>query len=269
MFIKKLSLRFILMALLGVVCFSHPAFAQMSPELKEFLSSKSFPELIRTFEKDKVTVRAIGKRAETIAARDYTIGKGYRCQAFAGSQRENAEKVAADLRALNLGQVYMMQTPEGLYKVQIGDFSSRVEAEYLMQKLRYANIPGVWIVESDIHEPKVGGGVTGTGEPAPAINNTANAIQQPEPEPVELRPRPEINIHYSIQVFATRSHEKALELQKKFETETNQPTRIVKQESIWKVMVGQFKSREEAEEYINTLAKRKFQDAWITQVVSS
>ena len=267
MFAQQLSFRcFSAVFVALVLCFSHPAFAQMSPELKEFLSSKSFPELIRTFEKDRVTIHTIGKRAETIAARNYTIGKGYRCQAFAGSQRENAEKVAADLRALNLGEVYLFETPEGLYKVQMGDFSSRVEAEYMMQKLRYANIPGVWIVESDIHEPKVAGGGSA---PAPIANNSVITAPEPEPEPIELQPKPEINIHYSIQVFATRSHEKALELQKKFETETNQPTRIVKQQSIWKVMVGQFKSREEAEEYINTLAKRKFQDAWITQVVSS
>ena len=255
------------LAIICLMALSYSAVGQMSPQLKEFLSSKSFPELINSFEKDKVTIRSIGTRAETIAARTYTVGKGYRCQAFAGSQRDNAEKVAADLRALNLGEVYMIETPEGLYKVQIGDFASRIDAEYMMQKLRYANIPGVWIVESDIHEPKITQGQPG----APLTTGSSSGdIRIPDSDPLQLEePRQEINIHYSIQVFATRSHEKALELQKKFESETNQPTRIVKQQSIWKVMVGQFKSREEAEQYINTLAKRKFKDAWITQIVSS
>ena len=229
----------------------------LPPRLKEFLSKSSFPELIKRFDQETVEITTVGRRARALAERTYTLGKGYRVQAFAGTQRNNAEQIATKLRSIQTDSVYMFQTQQGLYKVQVGDFTKRVEAELLMQELRYNDIQGVWVVETEIREPKT-------------------ILTRPEPQPQEVNAAPEApqeefipptTIYYSIQIFATRERDKALDLRDRFAAEVNQPVEVVEQNSFWKVMVGQFDDRPEAERYIQTLNKRRFGDAWITQLV--
>lgn len=230
---------------------SSPVYSQMPPNLKQFLESRSFPELISTYKRDRVSLITEGKRAKIIAAQPYRVEKGYRCQAFAGTQQENARRVAEQLRALQLDSVYVIYE-NSLYKVQIGNFDNRRDAEILLDKLRYSKVQGVWIVEADVHRPK-------------SIEEQ-QAFQQQQLEEQQFEEQP--GYYYAIQVFATNDQLKAAQLKEALARDLGQPVEAISQASSWKVLVGKFSNRSGAEEYLKKLKREKFADAWITQVPS-
>jgi len=224
---------------------------EASDHLKSFLENRSFLELIAKYKQEHITLRAEGKKAGQIAARPYRIGKGYRCQAFAGASLANAQQVAARLRSLDFDSVYVFKSERGLYKVQIGDFDNREGAVELLDRLRNAGIKNAWIVESDIRIAK-------SPEEKGAFEDQKNSRQQQ----FDL----EQEFFYAIQVFATGDSLKALKLREVFQTETQNPAEVVREDSIWKVLIGRFKQRSEAEQLLKSLKRRRFVDAWITQV---
>jgi hypothetical protein len=241
-------------ALLILLVGSNSGFSQMSPDLKQFLESRSFPELINTYKRDHISLFTEGKRAKIIAARPYTVEKGYRCQVFAGTQKENAENAADKIRALQLDSVYVIYSDaDGLYKVQVGNFDNRRDAEILLDKLRYAKVQGAWVVETDVHLPK---------SPEERQEYEAEQIKQQE---IEQQP----GFYYAIQVFATSDSLKAYQLKDVLDKDLNQPVDVINHESTWKVLVGKFPDRSSAEEYLRVLKRERFGDAWITQVVIS
>ena len=228
-------------------------YSQMSSELKQFLESRNFSELINTYKRDKISLFTEGKRAKVLAARSYTVEKGYRCQIFAGAQKESADRVAGKMRALQMDSVYVIYSNDNLYKVQMGNFDNRRDAEVLLDKLKYAKVEGAWIVEAEVHRPK-----------SPADRQQYQQAQQKQQE-LEERP----GFYYAIQVFASSDSIKAFQLKDVLQRDMKQPVEVVSQESNWKVLVGQFVDRSSAEEFLKVLKRDKFSDAWITQVVST
>ncbi len=223
----------------------------MPNELKNFLESRSFTHLIETYKQEQISLKSVGEKAEQIAALPYKIGMGYRVQVFAGSNKGNATKIAEQLQELQLDSVYVMHSPDGLYKVQLGNFTDRKEAEILLDRLRHADVSGSWIVETDIHVPKSTGGEEMATEQRSGVSVTGDAF------------------YYAIQVFATNDRSKALELGQSLEKEFQQPIKIYQQQSIWKVVVGRFSQRSAAEDFLQLVKQRKFEDAWITQIAAS
>ena len=225
--------------------------AEASEHLKSFLENRGFLELIAKYKQEHITLKAEGKKAGRIAARPYRMGKGYRCQAFAGASLANAQQVAARLRSLNFDSVYVFKSERGLYKVQIGDFDNREGAVALLDRLRNAGVKNAWIVESDIRIAK-----------SPDEKNAFEDQKNSKQRQFDL----EQKFFYAIQVFATGDSLKALKLREVFQTETQNPAEVVREDSIWKVLIGRFKQRSEAEQLLKSLKRRRFVDAWITQV---
>ncbi len=260
LFFQKLRLNYnrsraglyVLLCLVFAPLFSARAQSTEVPDhLKSFLENRSFLELIAKYKQEHITLKAEGKKANRIAARPYRIGKGYRCQAFAGTALANAQQIATRLRSLNFDSVYVFKGDRGLYKVQIGDFDNREGAVELLDQLRNAGIKNAWIVESDIRIAK-------SPEEKGAFEDQKNSKQQQ----FDL----EQKFFYAIQVFATSDSLKALKLSDVFQTETQNPTEVIREDSIWKVLIGRFKHRTEAEQLLRSLKRRRFVDAWITQV---
>ena len=54
--------------ILLVLLWAGTGYSQMSPDLKQFLESCSFPELINTYKKDKISLFTEGQRAKIIAS---------------------------------------------------------------------------------------------------------------------------------------------------------------------------------------------------------
>ena len=223
--------------------------AQVSSELKSFLDSRGFPELLTSYSQEQISLNSIGRQAKSVAAQPFTVQTGFRCQAFAGTGLGNAERVAEELRALQLDSVYVITTAENLYKVQIGNFIRREDAEALKEKLKTLGLVGVWVVDDNIHVNK----------PSAASIEPQGSIANP----------PEPSLYFAIQIFATNDALKANELKTLIEQETGYPVDVVQQSSIWKVLVGKFNDREQAEAFLKTIKRDRYKDAWITQVVSS
>ncbi len=238
--------------MLALITIPHSGYAQMSPRLKQFLESRNFHELIETYKQEKITLFTEGERVARETARPYTAGKGFRCQVFAGAREQNALQAAERLKTLNLDSVYVIETPSHLYKVQIGNFQTRQEAEVFLDKLRNAGEKDAWIVPAEIHIPKKEAAPSPTPQSEPAAGQELS--QQ---------------LYFTIQVFATNDLLRAFQVKKKLQSEFNQPVEVAARGSIWKVLIGKFPDRPAAEKFLEDLRKNKYEDAWITQVAGT
>ncbi len=222
--------------------------SEMSGDLKAFLKGRSFPELIAEHAQDHISIYIQGKEAKAIAARPYTIEKGYRCQIFAGADYANARQIFEKARELKLDSIYVIDSGN-LFKVQMGNFAERRNAEILLDKLKYAGLSGAWIVETDIHVPK-------SQQTLEAITQRNVARQQAAPNKYS---------YYTVQILATKDLAKAEQLRRIVENDYRKPTELVSENSYWKVLIGRFSIRSEAEDFLRILKRKNFSDAWITQ----
>ncbi len=78
-----------------------------------------------------------------------TENLGYRVQLIASPVREEAESVAELARGLFIERVYL-EYIEPLYRIRIGDFTGKEEAEKIRDKAQELGFEDAWIVESPI-----------------------------------------------------------------------------------------------------------------------
>ncbi len=232
-----------------------PIQAQLPEEIKEFLYSREFSELLQRYKQEHVSLSSKGRKAEALAARPYHTVRGWRVQVFAGSSLKNAERIASRLRALRLDSVYVVEGPVGLYKVQLGNFETRQAAEEFLNRWRHTELKGAWVTETEIH-------LSRRRTPAPP-DTSAQAVLMPNP------PHPPKALYYAIQVFATGDPAKATRIKQALEQKLGEPVLILQRDSLWKVLVGKFRDREAAKKLLERLRRQQFTDAWITQFVSS
>lgn len=79
---------------------------------------------------------------------------GYRVQILAASIKENAERFAAEAQARFPDQRVYVEFIPPYYKVRIGDFLTREEAEAFKAKARSLGYFDAFIVETQINPPK-------------------------------------------------------------------------------------------------------------------
>jgi hypothetical protein len=77
---------------------------------------------------------------------------GYRVQVIASSYQDNAENVAAQLRAAFGGVGVYVEHLQGLYKVRVGDYADRASAEAMRDRLRNAGYADAWIVKEPVNQ---------------------------------------------------------------------------------------------------------------------
>lgn len=75
---------------------------------------------------------------------------GYRVQIFASSTNEGAERVASEARFKFTEQVYVEYEPP-YYKVRVGDYKNRSDAEILREKAKSLGYPDAWIVQTEVN----------------------------------------------------------------------------------------------------------------------
>lgn len=231
-----------------LIVLAQPLFAQLPTGLREELESKSFDELVNDHAEEFIVLKTEGQRADQIEALPYVSAKGFRCQVFASAQADKAEETADRMRALNFSNVHVVSSTSGLYKVQIGDFEKRVDAEIMLDKLRNGGVSGAWVVETDIELPK----------------SSAEIAAVAEKQKRYVLPTNEL--HYTIQIFLTSEIRKANDIKEELEKEVSQPVMIVEDGSRWRVYVGKFPTRLAAEDFKKLLQKRQYKDAWIRQI---
>lgn len=87
---------------------------------------------------------------------DSTHLKGYRIQIFFGNDMQAAQKAKSRLLTAfpeMSGQVYLTYT-QPYYKVRVGNFYSKLEAQYLLNELKTV-FPNVFVISDEIDLPPV------------------------------------------------------------------------------------------------------------------
>jgi hypothetical protein len=75
---------------------------------------------------------------------------GYRVQIFASSTNEGAEKIASEARFKFTERVYV-EYDAPYYKVRVGDYKNRSDAEILKQKAINVGYSDAWIVQTEVN----------------------------------------------------------------------------------------------------------------------
>ncbi len=241
---NSLFLRTMMIFLLG----AHLLGAQNTVQgrLKSFLWQRDFQELIRTYGEETVVLRDEGLVAEQKRLRSYVEIPGFRVQVFAGTNEQAARAQAHRLEALQLDSVYVVQEG-GLYKVQVGNFRERREAEKMLDRLHFAGVDNAWIVATTIHWPKS------------KLSATAETT-------APVSPMREMTPRFAIQIFVTGSADKARRLSQAFAQKMGIKTRVLAQNGFYKVLAGDFTSEAEARTELERLHASGFPDAWVIQL---
>lgn len=75
---------------------------------------------------------------------------GYRVQIFASSTQNGAEQVASEARFKFTEQIYVEFDPP-YYKVRLGDYRNRADAEILREKAKSLGYHDAWIVQTEVN----------------------------------------------------------------------------------------------------------------------
>ncbi len=75
---------------------------------------------------------------------------GYRVQIFASSTNEGANKVASEARFKFTERAYV-EYDAPYYKVRIGDYKNRSDAEILREKAKNLGYGDAWIVQTEVN----------------------------------------------------------------------------------------------------------------------
>lgn len=115
-------------------------------------------DLVKDPRIDTLAARRAGlKVAGTTAAVYATSGYGYRVQIYNGSSRKEAYDIQSRFMNEYLGTRTYISYAEPNYKVRVGDFRTRIEAEKLLQELK-AKFTGLFIISGKINPPKISTG---------------------------------------------------------------------------------------------------------------
>ena len=225
-----------------ILCFAVLVNAQINERLKNYLWEKDFRELINNFADEKIELVEQGHIAQKIEERNYTIEEGFRVQLFAGADKDNANRFAKQVRQAKMDSTYIVEEA-GIYKVQLGNYVQRLEAEKMLDKTRYAGFPTAWIVTTSIHVPK---------------DSTQTVQPQPQPETSKLV--------YAIQLFVTNNNQRAEQLKNEYTGQVSENVWIFPQGTLFKILAGKFDDEQAARNYLEQIKASGITDAWLTQV---
>lgn len=164
--------------------------------------------------------------------------EGFRVQIFAGLDSINAAIAAKNIQNVSEDTVYFFKE-KGLFKVQIGDYLYRNPADMKVLDLRKDGFMDGWVVQRLISVP---------------IDST----NKQKPETVQ----PQENYAFTIQVLATSDKQKAENLVRELGDHFNQESYFTSG-TIYKIFVGKFTTREEAETVLQKVKQAGYKDAWL------
>ncbi|MBD3225656.1 MAG: hypothetical protein GF313_13085 [Caldithrix sp.] len=168
---------------------------------------------------------------------------GFRVQIFAGFDSLKANSLQYRLNQEMQDSVYIKHEEE-LYKVQIGDFHYRPQADKLKRSLKNNQFPGAWTVQTIIQVPI-------TAQDTTALSNNTSPTDTVSDE------------FFKIQVFATDDEAKALTMLQDLRSKFGLPVYYSKADILYKIFIGKFKTRLETEKKLKSVQKAGYTDAWI------
>jgi hypothetical protein len=168
---------------------------------------------------------------------------GYRIQVFASSDSLSALTSKAQLISRFSENVYMIHQ-DGLFKLHLGDFLNRESADAKKAIISQSGYPGAWIVSCFIKAP-----VENNFLLRPDVNadNEDNSLV----------------IRFKIQVIATGDLNKANQVVSELSRSFTVPVYYESTGNLYKVYVGKFAARPEAESVLQKVRLSGYPDAWL------
>jgi hypothetical protein len=176
--------------------------------------------------------------------------EGFRVQVFAGLDSLNAILSARQCRNTTNDSIYLFKEKQ-LYKIQIGDYPYRYQADSSKMSWRKNGFPGAWVVKRPVLIPIADEEIK---TPTAPVISTASSNHENQERPAGK---------YKIQVMATATMERAQLLVNDLVTRNKFPAFTEKSGTIYKVMVGPFSSEAQARQVLESLRKSGYPDAWL------
>ncbi len=162
--------------------------------------------------------------------------EGFRVQVFAGLDSIRAASVTHKISSILQDSVYLFKD-NGLFKVQAGDFIYRHLADSVQRKLTIQSFPGTWVVKRMIIAP--------------------DSVSEPPPASKILE------FKFTIQILATSDESRALEMVSQLQGQFEFPAYYKNIGSVFKVFMGKFAVRSEADKALTQIRQKGYPDAWV------
>ena len=223
---------------------------ELKGKLKALGFSKIYSVPKRVYKKEKYSTEKISYTTdnEVVKSSDNKIEKtkvnervfgekilGYRVQIFAGLNKDNAQKIKEIAKDKTDKNIYIL-LKENLFKVQIGDLKSRIEAEELRDKLeKEMDVPGAFIVNTLI------------------FSKVKNSLIKSS------------GTNFYIQIGAYSSSSNANKLLEMASVYGYENSTVSEDGDLHKVLIGGYDTREGAETEKKKLISLGFEGAWILE----
>lgn len=187
---------------------------------------------------DSATVSTILVPAPPAPGDSLSLTDGFRVQAFAGLDSARAVKLKDQIHPFIKDTIYVLKEG-GLFKVQIGDFPFRSDADSIQRQLTLNSIAGTWVVGRKIFS------TDSVARTVPPMEDAGD------------------NYKFKIQVLATSDEARALSLSHSLQQQFALPSFYKQVDGVYKVYLGKFISREAAEPVLKQVRKEGYPDAWL------
>jgi hypothetical protein len=171
--------------------------------------------------------------------------EGFRVQIFAALDSIHALNTLYNCKPLVKDTLYLIYE-KGLYKVQVGDYPFRPQADSANTFLKNNGYPGAWVVRRNIF--------------IPVVNSSDIAVKHDEKiEEKKLTATGK----YRIQLIVTSLEEKARLIAAEMRHSKNYNTTYIKVGEVFKVFIGPFQDETEARAVLQEVKKSGYPDAWL------
>ncbi len=196
---------------------------------------------------------------------NYKEIEGFRVQLFAGTDSINALSIQNRLDIDINDPVYLIHEG-GLFKIQVGDYLYRMDADNMKLVLNNKGYDGAWVAKRMIHVPHDSIEIDSSNVlPLPPPPTPTRASQEEIiTKQVSDSALTEANeIKFKIQVMATYDKLKAQQMELELEDQFSEDAFYEKTGDIYKIFIGKFKSRADAEIFLNKIRENGYPDAWL------
>jgi hypothetical protein len=178
----------------------------------------------------------------TIKSPDFKEVEGFRVQIFAGLDSINGLSILAQANEIAKDSVHFFKE-KGLFKVQVGDYQFRPQADSSKNVYSLNGFSGTWIVRRSII--------------IPVLDEEENNLKSKTQDEISAQEG-----RFKIQVVATSSEEKAKSTVQNLKTETYNAF-YEKSGNIFKVYVGFFNIEQRARQVLEQMRQSGYSDAWL------
>ncbi|MEJ2543546.1 MAG: SPOR domain-containing protein [Calditrichaceae bacterium] len=198
---------------------------------------------------------------------DYREIEGFRVQLFAGTDSTSALTVQNKVNNDIDDPVYLIHEG-GLFKIQVGDYPYRIDADNMKLTLNTRGYDGAWVAKRKIHVPRDSSSVDSSIAVTPSPPPPPDSEQTPQQDIVSNHTTDSTSVQtseikFKIQVIATSDELKAQQMELDLEKQFAVDAYYKKAGDVYKVFIGQFQSRPDAEVLLKQVRENGFPDAWL------